>query len=431
MKIFREGEVFAPVQAALDSLEHCIVKDAVCGFRYPFFAPGGYGNNWWQLDSSSALEGYQWHDFAFAKRSLLNFPEVQREDGRIPLYGPDLLPKSPHHSEQSDNASSLPTLFPVAYRTALASGDRAYAETVFQMLARYSDWWQENRVDKATGLVTALFEETFPPYLGRAGEYVGVDTCVFAAMGASDTANLAALLGYGEQEAFYRARSKALFSAAETYLWDEETGLFRPREPDGTFGVCSAEGFYMLADPALPKERKERLLSAMKGAAFGWERYPLCSVSRVSPAFCITRGEHYQFNESWSGMVWSLINRWIVHGLDAAGCRAEAVTLAEKTVSLIGCECREFYDPDIGDGHGAHDYAWTASHLLALLLEIMLGIRYDGFRKVLTVQPAVSGKWEITSLCCGTDGYADLVIENGALSDVRFRENTVEIKAEQ
>ena len=54
------------------------------GFRYPYFAPGGaYGRQWWQLDSSLALRGYRWIDQKFAEKSLLNFIESQKDDGRI------------------------------------------------------------------------------------------------------------------------------------------------------------------------------------------------------------------------------------------------------------------------------------------------------------------------------------------------------------
>lgn len=44
------------------------------------------------------------------------------------------------------------------------------------MLKKYIDWWFDNRYDENTGLMTAVFEETFIPYLGCAGEYAPVDT---------------------------------------------------------------------------------------------------------------------------------------------------------------------------------------------------------------------------------------------------------------
>ena len=63
-------------------------------FPYPYFAPGGaYGAQWWQLDSSLALGGYKWLDWAFAERALKNFTQSQKKDGRICLYGADVLPK--------------------------------------------------------------------------------------------------------------------------------------------------------------------------------------------------------------------------------------------------------------------------------------------------------------------------------------------------
>ena len=38
------------------------------------------------------MTGYKWIDQDFSEKALLNFESAQREDGRIPLWGPDLLP---------------------------------------------------------------------------------------------------------------------------------------------------------------------------------------------------------------------------------------------------------------------------------------------------------------------------------------------------
>ena len=94
MKINFPGIAQADLDYAVECIEVCRRENAEqYGFPYPYFTPGGaYGAQWWQLDSSLALCGYKWVDRAFCERSLLNFVNSQRPDGRICLWGKDLLP---------------------------------------------------------------------------------------------------------------------------------------------------------------------------------------------------------------------------------------------------------------------------------------------------------------------------------------------------
>lgn len=422
-----EGGLCTAVAEARRTLGACVVECSeaapVHGFTEPFFAPGGYGADWWQLDSSSALEGCKWFDFSFAERALLNFERVQKPDGRIPLYGPDTLPKSSHHSRQSDNASSLPALFRSAHDIAVMKGDAVFAARVKTTLKKYLDWWFAARLDASTGLMGALFEETFPPYLGVAGEWSGVDTCVEVAHGAELTADLARRLGEASEAASLEAAAGRLYAAVHAHMWNAADGTFRPVAlPSGTFGLASAEGFGMFRDPDLPTEMRTRLRTALTGPRFGWAAYPLTSAARDDPAFAVTRGDSYQFNASWSGMVWTLVNIRVVEALSAAGLTEESTRLAERTVAMIDAagEFREFYDPNDGSGHGARNYAWTAAHYLELVVRDLLGIRYDGFTRELTVKPRIPHAFRLTGLDCGGHARADVTCAEGRIV-CRFR----------
>ena len=181
---------------AVHCLETCMQEDAKdFGFNYPYFTPGGmYGKQWWQLDSSLALCGYKWIDRQFANLSIKNFIESQKEDGRICLWGNDVLPGKEYGEnfpDQTEGASSLPKLFDVAYHVVKGCDDKEFKKATFNMMKKYLDWWFSARQDKKTGLITALFEETFVPYLGYAGEYAGVDTNVEVCVGCYYTAKLA------------------------------------------------------------------------------------------------------------------------------------------------------------------------------------------------------------------------------------------------
>lgn len=363
------------IDSAAATLRKCTVGTGMYGLKHPFVAPGGYGNCWWQLDSTSALEGMKWLDFEFAERSLLDFANVQKADGRIPLYGPDRLPEGEHHSKQCEGASSLPSIFRSAHDIALMSDRQETLEGAFSICMKYLDWWRASRIDALTGLVSSLFEETFPPYLGYAGEWSGVDTNVELARGAVLTAELADQLGKRKDSDELMRFSEEIFAAVEKYLWNEAAGLFCPIDlRTGEYGAVSSAGFEMFWDPNLPETRKERMLRELKSTRFGWDSYPLTSVARDDPSFTITRGDEYQFNASWSGMVWSTIVIRVVEALEFCGCADEARELRLRFMKMIESagEFREFYDPDDGSGHGAKDYAWTASHYIQMAHSITI-----------------------------------------------------------
>ena len=153
-KIHLPGLSQAGFEDAFAVLEECRVdKVPVLGFTRPFFAPGGaYGNCWWNIDSALALLGYRWKDRAFAENSLRNFFDIQKQDGRIPLWGYD------HVDPYDEEISSLPKVFEAAYRLAAESDDESFVRSCYTLIERYLGWWLRCRRDAKTGLVSAVFE---------------------------------------------------------------------------------------------------------------------------------------------------------------------------------------------------------------------------------------------------------------------------------
>lgn len=373
------------------TLEDCKRPSAVnYGFHHPYFVPGGaYAEQWWQLDSSLALCGYKWYDQQFCETALLNFIESQCENGRILLYGYDILPISAIHPKQNTNASSLPKLFDVAYHVVQRSSDVNLRKAVYDMFTKYLAWWFADRQDDNTKLISALFEETFIPYLGYANEYAAVDTNVEVAVGCYYTAQLAEELGYVEEKTYYLKKKEEIAEAINAYLWDEERGAYFPYDLKGAKRVdcLMASTFDPLRLGIASVERRKRLLALMQNDAhFNWNGYALTSVSKQDPCFTTTKGA-YQGNASWSGNVWSLINEMVVRGLMDSGEKQIAAELALKTIRAFNHNCAEFLNPYDGSGHGVEMYAWTASQYLELIFEIIFGLQYDAKSNVLKIAP--------------------------------------------
>ena len=413
---------------AIECLEVCRQEHAKeYGFQYPYFTPGGaYGAQWWQLDSSLALRGYQWVDRAFAERSLWNFIESQKPNGRICLWGADFLPSGVAGGDfplQTEDVSSLPKLFDVTYHLLQATDDMTLKHEAYGMLKRYLDWWFANRLDEESGLITAVFEETFIPHLGRAGEYAAVDTNVEVYVGCQYTEELARSLGKAADADDIRERKLRLKQSINRYLWNDTVGAYFPYfvKEHRLSERLMASTFFPLRMGIADADKQKRLLTLLTAQEhFNWECIPLTSVSMKDPAFVTTKGG-YQGNASWSGNVWTLINEMVLRGLLDCGEHALAAELAVKTLRAFNHNCTEFVNPFDGSGHGVQQYAWTASQYLELLVEVIFGIRYVAAQKAVTVSPVLTEELKGTCLklsgvplCSGV--FADVTIDHGVVS---------------
>lgn len=411
------------LEYAIKCLEACKQDDAAAyGFPYPYFTPGGaYGKQWWQLDSSLSLRGYQWIDRAFAETALLNFIESQKDDGRICLWGADALPSTVAGGDflpQTKGVSSLPKLFDVAYHILRGSKDESLKPRIYEMLKRYLDWWFSARFDADTGLISAVFEETFIPYLGCSGEYAPVDTNVEVYVGCHYVELLALELGKKRDADEMMARKEGLKKAINQYLWNEEKGAYFPyflkKKEQGSTLMASA--FYPLRLQIAPPEHRERLILLLTSQEhFHWDLLPITSVSKKDLNFKTTVGD-YKGNASWSGNVWTLINEMVVRGLCDCGEDALAADLAFKTISAFSHNCAEFLNPFDGEGHGVLQYAWSASQYLELIIEFVFGIDYDAKSKTVRIRPRIKKefygeRFEIKGLWIGEGVFIDVAIE--------------------
>ena len=378
----------AEFEDAFAVLRECTVTTLPChGFTRPFMGPGGaYGSCWWERDSALTLSGWRWVDQHFAENVLLDFADVQKENGRIPLWGNDRV------EDYDEQLSAIPLLFEVALKTLRRTRDKALIRRVYEMLCRYMDWWLSPvKRDPVTGLAAGIFEESDPSDIHDQGVSAQVDLNVQLCVGADVLAELAGYLEEYEQRARWQQVFAELRAAVNRWLYDPADGLYYPyllREKRLQAERVYNAMFDVFKRRILPADRAERLLAYLQDDAnFGYgSPYGLTTMAKHCGQYTETVGV-YQGYTSWSGNIWTLRNEIIISGLREYGLREQSAHLAWQTVREFSGNYAEFMNPRTGEGHGVQRYGWTASQYIQLIIEELFGVDDNVWTDTLTVSP--------------------------------------------
>ncbi|MGV3763063.1 MGH1-like glycoside hydrolase domain-containing protein [Parapedobacter sp.] len=384
-KIVFPGISQADFSDAFNVLRECLVVDEPrFGFSQPFIAPGGhYGGCWWQLDASLSLQATKWVDQRFSENMLRGFVSVQKDNGRIPLYGYDAVAGYP-------TCSSLPKLFQAAHAVLRQSDDAELKSTVYRMLKAYLDWWfSDERRDAGTGLITGVFEESFPPVEKQLKAVAQVDLNVEMVIACDIVAALAEELGHTADHARYTTYQAELRAAINRYMWDERRGAYYAyhvidKKRDSTLIAYTFDPFRM---HIAPRSRIGRMVDMLTDDDyFNWSANAVTSAAKTAAIYTETKGA-YNGAPSWSGSVWTLRNAVIIQGLEDIGRPDLSAYLALKTVRMFNNNYTEFVNPTDGSGHGVQRYAWSAAQYIQILIEEIFGIDVDRQTHTIRIRP--------------------------------------------
>lgn len=397
-------------------------SNPVFGFEYPFCGPGGaYGACWWQLDTSLATAGAKWTNQEFAENVLRNFMLVQREDGRIPLHGPDSF------STSEGDCSSLPKLFRTAYEILQRTEDKELIEDTYEMLKKYLNWWLTVRRNEKTGLILGVGEEFLP---GSSSFLIPVETNVEVYEGCLVVSKLAEYLNKSEDYQRYKSEAENIKDAINTNIWNEKETKYLSLRENGKHSIWtniwSVASFDVLRHCIATEDRVDILLRDLTDESlFQWDSYPLTSAAKTDSKYNETPGQYAAIQ--WYGSIWSLRNYSIVEGLEDIGRYDLAGYLALKTVEIFDGNYAEFLNPPDGSGHGVLRYSWTASDYIQLIVEHIFGVSYDSFTDTLTIAPILD-----SSLKGQTISLKNLLLPDGGKLDlsISYEEECIRISYE-
>ena len=408
---------------AFEVLEEC--KATPClGFVHPFMGPGGaYGNCWWERDSALTLLGYRFKDRDYCLKALENFTYVQKENGRIPLYGYDRV------LDFDIQLSAIPVIFEVALKLCHETTDKDYIQRIYQMLASYLNWWlSDTKRDKASQLVCGIFEESDPSDIHEQLSVAQVDLNVQVAVGAHVLAELATYLGDTTAAKEYTSIFETLKSLINQKLYNPADGGYYAwlvKEERLNTGRVYNDMFDTFKRGILPKDRHERLLAMLKNdALFGYDQpWGITTMAKTCSEYVETVGV-YQGYPSWNGNIWTFRNYIIATGLKESGCTEEAAHIALQTIYTFNGNYAEFVSPSTGEGHGVLRYGWSASQYISLIIEEIFGIAYDAWTDRVSVTPNIpQALWgetiEIQNVLVG-ERYLHVRVACGEASEVTY-----------
>jgi hypothetical protein len=374
---------------AFKVLDECLVVDVpLNGFNYPFLAPGGaYGENWWQLDGSLNMAGAKWVNEKVGQDMMRGFAEVQayNPDGRIDLWG-----GAPVRGQVA-NASSLPCYFEAAHDMARRTSDKALQTLIYTTMQKYLEYWfSPAKRDERTGLILAVFEETFSYPHDRLDHIAAVDLNVAVALGCHHTASLAEKLGRMEEAGLHWENFNALARAINQYLWDESLSAYC--NYDTKNNRTSARLLCTTFDPLrlgiAPDNRVIKLQQLLTSTElFNWSIRPVTSIARTEPDYVEATGPYD--GRAWFGDIWTLRNMAIIAGLKDAGLHDLAAELNWSTIQTFNANFCEYIVPCTGAGEGVKRYGWSASQYIQAIIEHLFGIDYDCLNGHLRIFPHV------------------------------------------
>jgi len=148
----------------------------------------------------------------------------------------------------------------------------------------------------------------------------------------------------------------------DKYLWDEQSGLYYPRDAitKQPIKIPTSASLMPIYAGSSPKDRIARLVDHLDdpfsfNQPFGTPTVPVNS-------------EYYDEHCYWKGPVWSNIEKLLIRGLHRSNHHQQADRLTEATIRRVEKSgCYEYASAKTGEGLGAKNFSWTAAVVLDLI----------------------------------------------------------------
>ena len=317
--------------------------------------------------------------------TLDNFYAKQHADGFIcreinTFTGHDLF-------EANDARSTGPNILAWAeWLDFELNQDSERLRAVFPALVGYHQWWRNWRTWPdgtywTSGLGSGMDNQARVPDSGQHHRhYAWLDATAQQALNCKILLQMAAVLNWPEFDAELQQEYDQLTELVNTTMWDETSGFYYDRAPDGSLSSVKSIGAYwtLLAD-IVPPDRAERMIAHLRDTTLFNRPHRIPSQSADSTAY---RPD----GNYWLGGVWSPTNYMVLQALrlhnqddlafEIALNHLENVTTVFNQTGTLW----ENYAPEHAtQGAPAKDkfVGWTGVSAITIPIEYLIGLRWQ------------------------------------------------------
>lgn len=373
--------------SAFSLIRQCMMPpEGEAGYNYYVFSrepKWGWGYGGQVFHESLVMFAYALMDPESAMNSQRIYMERQWESGYINYRTGPYLNESIEH--KGEYTSSAPWYNYQNLEVYKLTKDEEFLEEAYASGKKFYNYYVSNRDKDNDGLCewgahavlecvrdarVAVWDKVDWP-----SNFEAVDLNSMLVKEAKSLAEMADILGYGEEKEKWLKDAGARTALIQKTFWDEETDFFYQVDMDDHDFTYETEndlkikeiiGFLPMWAGAATDEQAEKLMKSMKNTDEFWRRFGIPTLS--------AKDDYYNPIGYWNGPIWVQWQYMMMEGLTNYGYDEDAVELVDKVSDNIINQLKvdhyfwEFYSADDYQAGWNKTYIWTGI-IARMLLE--------------------------------------------------------------
>ncbi len=298
------------------------------------------------------------------------------------------------------------------------SHDEERLKQVFPALVGYHQWWRTWRTWPdgtywTSGLGSGMDNQARVPDSGQNHRHhAWLDATTQQALNCKILLQMADALDWHEFDADLQAEYDNLTEIVNQTMWDEVSGFYYDRAPNGSLSsVKSIGAYWALLAGIVPSERAERMLNHLRDTKLFNRPHRVPSQAADSTSYR-TDGNY------WLGGVWSPTNYMVLQALSEYGEDDLAFEIALNHVANVSVVFQntgtlwENYAPEMiteGAPAKAKFVGWTGVSAITIPIEYLIGLRWENNVLIWNIQ--LNERHGVEQLPVGLDNTVDAICQ--------------------
>ncbi|MEW7277113.1 trehalase family glycosidase [Aquimarina sp. 2201CG1-2-11] len=346
-------------------------------------------NGFWSWDSWKHAVGLAFYNIDLAKKQVKLMFEFQDEDGFVA----DCVYRDTSIENHNYRDTKPPLSAWAVVKIFEKDKDINFVEELYPKLKKYHYWWYENRDHDQDGiceygstdgsLVAAKWESGMDNAIrfdnskilkNSEGAYSlnqeSVDLNAYLFAEKHYLIILANALNHKDDVKRYTLEAKKLKSAIQEQFYDTKDRWFYDTNLEGTDFVKGegSEGWTALWANVATKEQAEAVKNRMMDPNKFYTKVPFQTMSADHPKFDPLKG--YWRGPNWLDQAYFGVRGLRNYGFDDLADKAtKQIIEGAEGILGKGKAIRENYHPITGEGLHAHNFSWSAAHILMLIMK--------------------------------------------------------------